>query len=227
MKNKHGFTLIELLIVVAIIAILAAIAVPNFLEAQVRAKVSRVKSDHRTLSTALESYHVDTNYFPPEGDPNTNPAIHIADSRTSLIRLTTPIAYITSLQSNMNDPFIDKRGGIVDVNTGILYRGYWSYNYADYRFWGPLRCEAGQIPATLNNVSKANYGFDAFGVASVGPDGVDEGILWGPFVGYVHNLGWREFCINAMYDPTNGTVSGGAIARVGGSMPGDVSSIIR
>ena len=45
-----AFTLIELLIVVAIIAILAAIAVPNFLEAQVRARVARVKSDFRSLA---------------------------------------------------------------------------------------------------------------------------------------------------------------------------------
>jgi len=57
--KRRGFTLIELLIVVAIIAILAAIAVPNFLEAQVRSKVARVKSDLRTLATAQEAYFVD------------------------------------------------------------------------------------------------------------------------------------------------------------------------
>lgn len=65
MRKKLGFTLIELLIVVAIIAILAAIAVPNFLEAQVRAKVSRAKSDLRTIATAMESYGVDHNVAPP------------------------------------------------------------------------------------------------------------------------------------------------------------------
>ena len=65
MKTK-GFTLIELLIVVAIIAILAAIAVPNFLEAQVRSKISRAKADMRTLATAVESYVVDNNQ-PPYG----------------------------------------------------------------------------------------------------------------------------------------------------------------
>ena len=61
---KKAFTLIELLIVVAIIAILAAIAVPNFLEAQTRAKVSRVLSDERTYSTALETYYIDNNAYP-------------------------------------------------------------------------------------------------------------------------------------------------------------------
>ena len=61
---KKGFTLIELLIVIAIIAILAAIAVPNFLEAQVRAKVSRVKADQRSLATGLEAYCVDNNSYP-------------------------------------------------------------------------------------------------------------------------------------------------------------------
>ena len=61
---KKGFTLIELLIVVAIIAILAAIAVPNFLEAQVRSKVSRARSDMRSLATGIESYYVDNNQYP-------------------------------------------------------------------------------------------------------------------------------------------------------------------
>src|SRR5687767_11253654 len=60
----RAFTLIELLIVVAIIAILAAIAVPNFLEAQTRAKVSRARADMRTEATALEMYRLDSNMYP-------------------------------------------------------------------------------------------------------------------------------------------------------------------
>lgn len=63
MKSR-GFTLIELLIVVAIIGILAAIALPNFLNAQTKAKVSRVYSDLRNMKTAIESYRVDNNAYP-------------------------------------------------------------------------------------------------------------------------------------------------------------------
>ena len=63
--SRSGFTLIELLIVVAIIGILAAIAVPNFLNAQVRAKLARVYSDLKALSTAIEMYKLDNNISPP------------------------------------------------------------------------------------------------------------------------------------------------------------------
>src|SRR5690242_2638558 len=85
-----GFTLIELLIVVAIIAILAAIAVPNFLEAQTRSKVSRVKADERSIATAIESYAVDTNHYPFDV------AIDVTFPYYLSVGLSTPIAYISS-----------------------------------------------------------------------------------------------------------------------------------
>ena len=61
--NKKGFTLIELLIVVAIVGILAAIAIPNFLTALTRAKQRRTMVDIRTVATAWESRAVETNRY--------------------------------------------------------------------------------------------------------------------------------------------------------------------
>ena len=62
--KKQAFTLIELLIVVAIIGILAAIAVPNFLNAQIRAKIARVEADLQAMKTAIEMYRLDNNAYP-------------------------------------------------------------------------------------------------------------------------------------------------------------------
>jgi len=63
-KNQGGFTLIELLIVVAIIGIIAAIAIPNLLNAIDRGKQKRTMADIRSIGTAVEAYAVDVNFYP-------------------------------------------------------------------------------------------------------------------------------------------------------------------
>lgn len=80
-RRSGAFTLVELIIVVAIIAILSAIAVPNLLEAQTRSKVSRTKTDLRSASVAIESYAVDNNSYP---------------ANFELKSMSTPIAYVSN-----------------------------------------------------------------------------------------------------------------------------------
>ena len=63
--TRRAFTLIELLIVVSMIAILASIAVPNFLEAQVRSKTARVAIDMSATEAGLHAYYADHRGYPP------------------------------------------------------------------------------------------------------------------------------------------------------------------
>jgi len=93
---RNGFTLIELLIVVAIIAILAAIAVPNFLEAQTRAKVSRAKNDERVLAQALDAYYMDNHAYVTESTSLLSILNESERAARGFKYLTTPIAYISS-----------------------------------------------------------------------------------------------------------------------------------
>jgi len=193
MKKKKGFTLIELLIVVAIIAILAAIAVPNFLEAQTRSKVSRVQADLRTYATALETYLVDYNHYPPSADPNTG--IWLPTMVDRLKRLTTPIAYLTSLYK---DPF-----AISTLMTGpwSTYPEDWKlYLYAEIYF--PLKA------------IRVIYYDDPTGGQN-GPPRVWKMQSWGPD----QKLNWMMPPLpdGLGYDSTNGTISAGDILRYGGT----------
>ena len=157
-----GFTLIELLIVVAIIAILAAIAVPNFLEAQTRSKVTRVQAEFHTCKTAIESYRVDFNQYPiyngreqfisppipDDGGPHFLP-----------FELTTPVAYITSLFMEIfegkntpgNIPKIHEYHYFTKVQSPNLFRsreeavfgGICNYAYSIWSNGPDLWCDAG------------------------------------------------------------------------------------
>ena len=191
MKRK-GFTLIELLIVVAIIAILAAIAVPNFLESQTRAKVSRVMADMRSIATAIEAYTVDYNTHPPDWQDVVRMTGPNWPAEQILTPLTTPVAYLTSLPQ---DSFFRRHEGfgrffwVYMTSTGYGSAGYPGHN-------DPTD------PAALFYGPRRNY---RWVLDSVGPD-----MSW-ECGRAIRPQEWHWAGDVIYYDATNGTKSQGDI----------------
>lgn len=200
MKFSKGFTLIELLIVVAIIGILAAIAIPNFLQAQVRAKVARAQSEIRNLSQAIEQYQVDNNAYPYAIDCLY--VWYVTDA------LTTPIEYLSGA-SILIDPF---RVGFYPKNP--FYDRYMRYRYVNMISeecpgWGPcpmpVNCGTRIVackPANIAARFREKHG--TWRLSSAGPDKTAS------YTGGNDNFWFTDIII---YDPTNGTVSQGDIIR--------------
>lgn len=230
---KRGFTLIELLIVVAIIAILAAIAVPNFLTAQTRAKAARVQSDLRAVATGVEFYRIDHSNYP---DGTDNPAGYdpaIVDLLTpyglerkyygfrvrntdngdivgrNFAGITTPIAYMTNVP---NDPFVKQCGN-------------WTYCYRPTKKTrngyvltsvGPDCDHLGLNGDGRGNTNTANPFSTALDqkLGDVSESAVIS-FLEGTNQNFTEYGKTREYLSQLTYDATNGTVSDGDIIRIG------------
>jgi len=193
-KKKNGFTLIELLIVVAIIAILAAIAVPNFLDAQVRSKVSKSYAEMRTIANAITAYEVDHNAFPQivwTGNANQRQRTFFLASEPANAAyppigylLSTPISYMTSI------PF--------DVFNTKIAQDRWQQDNAFHKthsvsvLYGYIH--GGQGPWVLWGIPPYRGREFNWSLQSYGPDLERWHAKW-----------------YAVYDPTNGTISYGDI----------------
>lgn len=196
-QTRGGFTLIELLIVVAIIAILAGIAVVNFLEAQTRAKVARVQADMRTVATGLELYMVDNGRYPTyhyaqNPDAQDTWSYHVGGEITGIFQsppfdgrnpLTTPISYLSSMPT---DAFA-KRASEEAPETAQHW--YVNWDYAIARVSGGYQ----QTFARLR-MNQGKWRLHSNGPDGRGPDSEATGF-------------------HTPYDASNGTISRGDILR--------------
>ena len=205
-RQHRAFSLVELLMVVAVIGILSAAALPNYLEAQTRAKVSASKANINTLTVALEVYAVDNHAYPSTRALFPEDRLGILAEKQCLA-LVHPINYLGN--ATFKDPFARAREltyfrdlpsrpaprGINATNS-LLY-----FNYTNLAINWEMPC--------LERKGAA--------VVSLGPDNLDSLGAYRPvsvecFRQMYPYSGGAHHPVNTVYDPTNGTVSLGDIA---------------
>ena len=204
-RRLSGFTLIELLIVIAIILILISIALPNFLEAQMRARLMNTRACLQAYRTANESYHADFNTYAPDVDGGERErTTKKAWSSLLLVArkincdgvgelctysmLTTPIQYMKKL---CYDPFL------TEVGDRRISKRYALPEYTSYLSGTPLRKACAEAHGLR------------YAILSRGPDlEVNAGsfdALWCDLGAHIHHQTGNPL----IYAATNGTYSRG------------------
>ena len=124
-KRRGGFTLVEIMIVVAIIALLAAIAVPGFLRARKRAQASRILNDLRLIDSAVDQYAIETN-------KSTNSTVNVTD-------WTNYLKKNSALYNTGNDLFGNSYGVQTVDSLPKVPTNAWDTlsDVADTSFWSP------------------------------------------------------------------------------------------
>lgn len=145
MRKQKGFTLIELLIVVAIIGILAAIAIPNLLNAMQRARQKRSMADMRTIATAWEARATDLNRYTAAG----------AAGDITWPATSNPITVMTDLVS----PTYMRKVPLYDGWGTLFYVGYNADNYA-VKSYGADEKETTTQTSTPQAITTNNFDCD-------------------------------------------------------------------
>jgi prepilin-type N-terminal cleavage/methylation domain-containing protein len=213
--KKLGFTLIELLIVIAIILILISIALPNFLEAQVRARITNAMGEMRAIEPAIAAYYQDWKRFPRDGFEIPSIAGYYPEENPRIwVQLTSPIKYFSTI------PYDEFHSAYKDTNN--LQRSDKHQTYRYYAAW--WRCLAlGGSP-----VQKSEKCTSLGGGKNYDSDFLGKWIIWSPGPNRVHDFGeWAMYKPLAragwsvtsgsspFYCATNGTISDGDIVKWG------------
>ncbi len=198
----HGFTLIELLIVVAIIGILAAIAVPNFLNAQIRARIARCYADMKSVGTTIEMLRMDKGVLPVDwwdddleagherlrsvfNMVGAGPDFEARGRDAVLAPLTSPVTYMASIPL---DPFQN--------------HGHYYYVDNDPEFEGDDHDFPAYRPETAEFYGNNPLKPGDWALGGIGPDQTWYGNSWTDDISNARG---------SKYDPSNGLNSRGDI----------------
>lgn len=183
--GRFGFSLLELLVVVAVVAILAAVAVPNFLNARLRSDIAKAVEEMRCIGDAVENYCIDRGIYPPWKNANGSSRNHPGFS-ARLYPLTTPVGYLTSVP---RDPFA--QGWAERLDPDLQHPAYDTYHYVDARstVYYPV--------PRLDLVLGVSFRCSEWSVVSAGPNGL------------------MTFGGGPSFTLSNGLRSGGDLIRVG------------